>query len=132
MRDATAYDRMSGRSGAESCPAAFWQAPVPYLPDAPTVGEAIAVFANEARWIAQCPDCNGAQLASQSDPRFMCNECANIANGGAWRPLTWPRNRAAIEQALDVRQPVNQNWLPGETVADLTADNALNGVGTVP
>ena len=132
MRDATTY----GPNGAESCPAkvdatgspVFWLAPVPYQPDAPTAGDPIVVYANEGRWIAECPDCRGAQLASHHDPRFMCVECANVANGGAWRPLTWPQDRPAIEQVLDGRQPVNQNWAPGETVADLAAANTAHRV----
>jgi len=122
MRDASYY----GPDGAESCPAQFWHAPVPYQPDAPTAGDPIVVYANGGRWIADCPDCNSAQLASDTDPRFMCVGCGNVANVGAWRPLTWPKDRPAVEQVLDVRQPVNQNWVPGETVADLTAANAAN------
>ena len=122
MRDASYY----GPDGAESCPAQFWHAPVPYQPDAPTAGKPLLVHANQGRWIVDCPDCNSAQFASHHDPRFMCVECGNVANGRAWRPLKWPRNRPAIEAVLDVRQPVNQNWAPGETVADLTADNAAH------
>ena len=126
MRDASHY----GDEGAQACPLRFWQAPVPYKPDVPTAGNPLLVYANEGRWIAGCPDCNSAQLASFGDRRFLCIGCANVGNGGAWRPLTWPKDRPAIEAVLDVRQPVHQNWAPGATVADLTAENAVNLVGS--
>jgi hypothetical protein len=125
MRDVTVFAPPgTAEPHAEISPHRFWTAPEPFQADAPTVGDPIVAYANEARWIAECPDCHSAQLTSAADRRFMCSECANVANGGAWRPVTWPRNFAAIEALLDVRQPVNQNWAPGETVADLTAENA--------
>jgi hypothetical protein len=34
-----------------------------------------------------------------------------------------------IEKALAPRPPRNAHWLPGETVADLVAENLENGVG---
>lgn len=129
MRDATFYGTIPGRGQAEVGPRRFWQAHDPYSPVNKVLGDAVPVVLNQGRWIACCPDCNGAQLASQTDQRFLCNECANIANGGAWRPTAWPPDRPAIEAALDRRQPANQNWVPGETVADLLAENAANGGG---
>lgn len=124
MRDASDYVV----PGLEEHPQAnvagyrFWQAPLPFRPDAKSAGEPIAVFANEGRWIAECPDCRGAQLASHADPRFMCVCCANVDNGGAFRPLHWPRNRAALEEVLHERPMVNQNWTPGETVSVIRAE----------
>lgn len=128
MRDATAYGSLPGVAPAEVGPRRFWQAHIPYGPSGKTAGAALAVVLNQGRWIVCCPDCNGAQLASQADPRFLCNECGNIANGSAWRPLIWPSNRAAIEAALDRRLIQNQNWVPGETIADLLAENANGGI----
>ena len=59
----------------------------------------------------------------------MCVECANRGNGGAYRPVAWPKAAAAIERLLDARpDPKLQNWAPGETVAQLAAENALLGV----
>lgn len=82
----------------------------------------IAVYINHGRWIAECPDCHGAQLACRTDHRFLCNDCGNIAVEGLWRPVDWPANPGAIEEALDMRPLANQNWVPGQTVDDLLAE----------
>lgn len=89
---------------------------------------AVAVYANHGRWIVECPDCRGAQLAHPVDQRFMCNSCANAAVGGLWRPTLWPKNRADIESALHVRPVEARNWINGETVAHLRAENKSRGV----
>ncbi len=88
----------------------------------------IPVYVNHGRWVVDCPDCNGAQLACRTDRRFMCDECGNITIGGLWRPVDWPADIAAIEAVLQVRPLANQNWAPGETVQDLAADNNLRGI----
>jgi len=131
MRDATHYAELiagyvPAERGAESCPRLFWTAPTPFNPDAPTTGKPVAAFANEGRWIVSCPvpRCGGAQLASLTDPRFLCVTCGNVANGGAWLPVTFPKALPDIEAALTARaNPVQQNWLPGESVAVLLTEN---------
>jgi hypothetical protein len=123
MRDASFHGRVAGLPAAASVPAQFWQGPVPpsfgvqASPEPP-----LKVYLNYGRWIAECPDCHGAQLACHEDPRFMCNECANVAAGRLWRAIEWPTDRARIEAALESRDVKNQNWLPGETVEDLKAE----------
>lgn len=128
LADAAHYQHRDLPGHPQAClaPAQFWVAEIPFDAAAATGGEPIVVFANEGRWVAQCSDCNGAQLASRTDPRFMCVECANVLNHGAFRPLLWPRNVAAIEKLLEQR-PLrrNRNWRPGETVKDLKAENAV-------
>lgn len=116
---------------AEAAPSLFWQAPVPLRLDKAMApgSEAVEVYVNEARWIVECPDCHGAQLAARDDRRFMCNECANVAIEGLWRPVAWPAGVEEIEDALSKRKPGNANWLPGETPADLRAENAAHGIG---
>lgn len=119
-----------GKPLAEASPVLFWQAPTSLAealnaPLAPK-SEAIAVYVNEGRWVVACPDCGGAQLAARDDHRFMCNECANVAIGGRWRPTIWPRQAAAIEEVLDARPSRNQHWLPGESVAQLRLENAAH------
>lgn len=130
MRDASYYHqgRHDPVTEATVCVQLNWHAPVPFeqLIGNPTKGDPLQVFVSDGRWVVACPDCNSAQLASQTDPRFMCIECANVINGGNWRPLHWPRNRAAIEKVLQLRPTVNQNWHPGETVADLKVENAMH------
>lgn len=134
MRDATEYKampnapRLPPHRGAELAPLMFWQSPVPPGLDAGTFpGPPIAVYLNHGRWVAECPDCNGAQLASYTDHRFLCNECANITVAGMWRATIWPPNRVEIETALTSRRPANQNWHPGETADDLKRENLTRG-----
>lgn len=125
----TAEDQVPG-GGAEAIPAAYWSSVIPLdnALAAPLGPPEIAVpaYANHGRWIAECPDCSGAQMASPSDYRFMCNLCANVAVGGAWRPVTWPEERDSIEALLIERPLANQNWTPGETLDDL-ADEQPEG-----
>lgn len=117
----------SGPDNAARVAAESWQANRSLLDalNAPLGGRAVAVaaYANHGRWVVECPDCRGAQLASPSDPRFMCNCCGNVAAGGAWRPVIWPKNRDAIEEQLAARPPENRNWSPGESLAQLRREN---------
>jgi hypothetical protein len=111
---------------AAAATARYWRAPVSLAdamaaePGPPEI--AIAVYANHGRWIAECPDCREAQIASATDYRFMCNGCANVAVGGLWRAVVWPEEHAEIDAALSSRPRVHQNWLPGETLEDLVAE----------
>lgn len=91
---------------------------------------AIHVYVNDGRWIAECPDCHGAQLACRTDHRFLCNECGNIVVGNKWRRVVWPLEADAIEAALSRRLRANQNWYPWETIEDLLAENAAHGGGS--
>jgi hypothetical protein len=129
MRDGSFYGVMPGAPDAASAPLQYWQPPgrprldVGISPEPP-----LKVYLNHGRWIAECPDCHGAQLACWTDHRFLCNECGNVAVAGLWRAIIWPDDREAIETVLDQRSPVNQNWLPGETIEYLRAENAAHGV----
>ena len=114
---------------AEAAPRFYWQAPVAPRFDTPTApkSEAVAAYVNEGRWIAECPDCRGAQLAARDDRRFLCNECGNVSIDGKWRPVIWPEDVEAIEAALEPRDKGNAHWLPGETAAHLRAENKAHG-----
>ena len=88
------------------------------------------VRCQQGAWIVVCPLCGlGAQYAAPSDPRFLCLHCLNEAVGGAWLRVVWPVSRSAIEAVLRQRQTANANWLPGETVKDLVAENTAHGIG---
>lgn len=128
MRDARAYGSHPDLRGAEVCPVLFWTAPVPFRLDAPLAGDPLLAYANHGRWVVECPDCHGAQLGHPDDHRFMCVNCANVGNGGAWRPVKWPRNARRIEALLDRRPELARNWNPGETVDDLLAENVTHGI----
>lgn len=97
-----------------------------FLPEA-TADEPLAACINHGRWVVKC-ECGGAQLASADDPRFFCVSCLNERQGGKWRRVTWPKNRRVIEKVLRERFTENANWLPGESVEQLRAENIENGV----
>lgn len=110
---------------AEAAPRLYWQAPVPVnlRAEVSSTTDAIMVYVNHGRWIAECPDCHGAQLSSPADRRFMCHCCGNVAINGKWRPVLWPAGTTGLEAALEQRPKLARNWLPGETVAHLLAEN---------
>lgn len=107
---------------AELVPRLYWQASAGCDLSAPTAGqtEAVAVFVNEGRWIVECPDCRGAQLAAATDRRMMCHCCGNASIGGRFRPVVWPAasTAVAVERELARRPEANRNW-SWETVAEL-------------
>jgi hypothetical protein len=53
---------------------------------------------------------------------MLCGSC------GREHRVRFPRNRKDIEAALNVRETLFQNWRPGETPADLWAENIGNGI----
>lgn len=62
-------------------------------------------------------------------PVVWCPLCSNRAYGRKWRPVVLPADREAIEAALLPRPDITtRNWLPGESVADLLAENAEHGI----
>lgn len=87
---------------------------------------ALKVYVNHGRWIAECPDCHGAQLACRSDHRFLCIDCGNIAVGNLWRAVHWPADPDGIEEALRHRPLENQNWDHPQTVEDLRAESIVH------
>lgn len=101
--------------------------------DGVTDGEVVA-YVNHGRWIAECPDCAGAQIVSEKERRFWCLNCGNATVNFAWRHVRMPQKRTAIETKLVLRpaarsdRAVTRNWLPGETVEDLQRENAEHGV----
>lgn len=102
----------------------------------------VHAYVNNGRWLARCPDCpRGCELISR-DPRpsgkparnrrdwFWCNSCQNASAGNRFRPIIWPSERF-IEQMLAILAPrpeVNTNWLPGETLDFLRAENMEHGL----
>jgi hypothetical protein len=86
---------------------------------------------NHGRWIVDCPFCPSAQIASASDPLFLCSDCLNFAIGSRWVRVVWPKpaNRKAIEEAVHLRPSKEvMNWDPAESVADLRRENLEHGV----
>lgn len=86
------------------------------------------------RWIADCPACLAhgrtvAQYVWLDQPILFCTRCANAALEGRWRPVIVPAERQDIERLLLVRpDPEQRAWAPGETLADLRAENTTLGL----
>ena len=76
---------------------------------------------NHGLWITRCPLCPSAEhLGGQgfrTETKFECSEC------GAKAEVVWPPERHEIELALVDRPKANQNWILGEPVRALIAEN---------
>ena len=84
-------------------------------------------FINHGRWLVMCPSCLSSEFLF-GDKLFFCSQCRNQGNGGQLYKVTLPTKRKEIEALLGKRPIVNQNWLPGEKVEDLEAENIKFGV----
>jgi hypothetical protein len=63
-------------------------------------GDAVPAFVDFGRWLAHCPDCNGAEYVSYEEKVFYCFSCGNYSQKGDGRPVNFPRNKTAIEAEL--------------------------------
>jgi hypothetical protein len=83
--------------------------------------------ANWGRWLARCPRplCTNALALDPGQNLFVCT---GLGGCGIDAPVIWPADPQAIEAILEMR-PVGRtrNWLPGETLEDLLAENAAHG-----
>lgn len=78
---------------------------------------------NHGRWIVNCPKCPMAFLEHLT-PDY-CTNC------GTKIKVIAPseKERLAVQHAVHLRPVENQNWVPGETIDNLTAENIAYGVG---
>lgn len=80
----------------------------------------VAAYINHGRWVADCP-CGGAELVTENEP-MLCGSC------GMTSPVDFPEGQAEIERLLLQREMRNRNWLPGESVEQIAAENIENGI----
>lgn len=84
-------------------------------------------------WVADCPRpfCAGAEHAGRRDGNVggLTGAGFRCANCGLLCASRWPGNIEDIERLL-LQRPVPQtrNWSPGESLADLLAENLEHGV----
>lgn len=69
-------------------------------------GEPVRAFIHQGQWLAACEACGGHEFADPDEPVFFCWGCTNRLNSGYLRPVLFPENWQAIEQAVLAR-PVN-------------------------
>lgn len=90
--------------------------------------EPLPAFVNAGRWSVLCPDCGGSEYAWKGRGVMMCASCWNGMTGHQWRPVVFPENVGLIEAILAHRPMLQtQNWLPGETLDQLQAENLIHG-----
>ena len=110
----------------------FWriqQRGKPLPPCTPTSGTVKAVV-NHGRWVVECPNgCGDALCVSDAARCYICCNCG----GKTWYHVAFPRDRKGIEAVLLQRKAQHpflnaptRNWMVGETVKDLEAENALH------
>ena len=87
------------------------------------MGNPILARVNHGRWIADCPDCAGAELA-RDGRLFICHNCSSGPH-----QVIFPAEREVIELLLSWRPEINRNWEVGETVENLERENKEHGVG---
>ena len=81
-------------------------------------GGPVMARVDRGRWIGDClldvagSPCLNAQYVTSGDPRFFCVVCANAATAGAWRAVTFPADRGAVEAALEGLPVTQQYWTP--------------------
>ena len=90
-------------------------------------------YMNSGQWVVDCSadDCKAVLFAD----RMAC-ECRDqsvcdhpVVPCGAPIEATFPPRRTDIDRLLNSRPRQNRNWSPGETLANLKAENLLHGVG---
>lgn len=94
-------------------PAEYSPLSVPNAPELPTsglLGPPAHAYYNHGRWVVDC-ECGSAQVTDPNDRRVFCPFCVN---GGTpvWRPVVWPNDWQAIEQALAGHPVPERNWTP--------------------
>lgn len=95
-----------------------------------TRGHVVRAWVNRGDWVANCPHCPGSQIVEPGQP-FYCIDCRMIGNEGYAQKIWFPGARRAIEAILSLRpNPMTRNYLMGETVDGLRAENIEHGLRT--
>ena len=87
---------------------------------------------NWGRWIADCPNCRGAEIVKPGE-EFICYSCYPNALTNKKKALkryevVFPKIKLEIDKIMSKRDMQNRNWYPGETLKELRKENADNGV----
>ena len=76
---------------------------------------------NHGQWIVSC-ECNGGAFTCPKVKVACCFDCGRV-----YLSVKFPKNLATIERLLLGRPMVNRNWIKGETVKLLMAENIEHG-----
>lgn len=90
----------------------------------PYAAGTVTPYVSEGRWVSTCTDCNSGMALTPGLDRMTCIEC------GAYYVVEWPDESDVkeIEQTLLKRKWRNRNMQPGETIAQLKAQNKAAGI----
>jgi hypothetical protein len=86
---------------------------------------------NHGIWIADCPNCIGAEAVDYDNRRFFCFNCKNdYADERPIRVIFPPKKDRLQIQAILMFRPDhrNRNWFPYETIEDLSQENIKHGL----
>ena len=87
---------------------------------------------NHGRWVVDCLDGDCLAVLFADRAACVCRDESVCEHAtipcGAPIEATFPPRRADIDRLLNPRPRRNRNWSPGETLADLKAENLLHGV----
>lgn len=84
----------------------------------------LSPYVNQGRWVVDCPDCPGAEIARE-DGRFVCmSEVITLGEAKEYA-APFPKARRAIESLLAPRPMINRNWTQDETLAQLKRENEV-------
>ena len=95
--------------------------------------KALKAYVNHGRWLVTCPQCGGAEIVKVNQP-FHCLGQVNVGfHGettacGCVMDVEWPDEKLAIEAVLIKRKLEHRNWIFGETVEMLKAENIQQGI----
>lgn len=90
------------------------------------------------RWVARCPRvpcmnaeqfgrCHDGNMGGLEGEVFRCRD--EYGGCGLTCPADWPPNVADVERLVLPRPvPATRNWLPGESLFDLMAENLEHGL----
>ena len=96
--------------------------------EAGSIGQPVEAYVNHGRLVADCPDCNGAEIVNYGGS-FFCLSCLNDKNKNRPRPVKKPRNMRAIIEQLEKRTiKETMNWNLGESLDDINQGNKERGL----
>ena len=103
----------------------------------------VKAFVNHGRWIANCPNCKGAEIVHEGapficyseymqllgrDPDIIAREMERARRNQAIFEVEFPKNKSEIDDVLNRRKEENRNWT-NESIDELRKENIDNGVG---
>ena len=78
-------------------------------------------------WYATCPDCKTAIIVDDQEPVLFCVTCLCAKNDGHPYEVSFAGQREIEDLFAKRKDPRTRNWLPGETIEELKAEQLERG-----